>query len=483
MKYLWRFSFVMLILISLAFGNLLPNGGLEGGIPSYFHTGGTSGTAQMVWATDEWRTGGRSLKIEKPNADGTAYWESDDLYRYWSVYVSPNVSMEVGAWVKTVGVNTSPGSDDEKIQVIYNFYSSDGVNLLGGPLVLDVPQDVASSDGWVEVKSSEPLAFPVTVDSITVRFQFGSGATGVAYVEDFFIRNTVEGEWVGDFFNPNVDVPEGWFYWWMNFPQGLAEWDSDIPVFAGVTDEVSHSGEYSLKIVEDDDENDEVVVNTDPVSFENDGNPLVFSVWMKAELPEGMSDSANTNNSYGVGFTVTWHDGSCGADGWGEVGGTDYRFILPSDTTDWIQYTVVMTPPENATQFSLRARYWNFFKGTTYWDDFEASKMILTAIDEGGEPSISIADGYKLLKAFPNPFNPTTTIQFAVPHSGKVRVVIYDFMGKKVKELVNRDLVKGNYLVNWDATDEHGRKVSTGVYFVVLESRDFRSTYKITLLK
>jgi len=70
MKYLWRFSIVLVVLCSVAFGNLLKNGGLEGGIPSYFHLGGTSGTAQMVWATDEWRTGGRSLKGRSVGKDG-----------------------------------------------------------------------------------------------------------------------------------------------------------------------------------------------------------------------------------------------------------------------------------------------------------------------------------------------------------------------------------------------------------------------------
>ncbi|HCK99740.1 MAG TPA: hypothetical protein DHW42_06525, partial [Candidatus Marinimicrobia bacterium] len=183
--------------------NLYPDGGFEAVNPNYWNTGGTSSTADIIWATDESRTGGHSLKIVKTNSDGTAIWQSDDLYRYWSCFVEPNKGMEVGAWVKTQGVNTSP-ANDEKIQVIYNFYSAAGVNLLGAPLALDVPQVDANSDGWVEVKSTDLLSFPVTVDSITVSFQFGANATGTVWMDDAFIRNTTEDEWVGDFFNANV---------------------------------------------------------------------------------------------------------------------------------------------------------------------------------------------------------------------------------------------------------------------------------------
>lgn len=474
-------SILLLTITGMVLGNYIPNGGLEGGMPNYFKVGGTSATAEKVWATDAYRTGGRSLKIVKPNADGTAYWESDDLYRYWSVFVGQNVGMQVGAWVKLAGVNVNPTTDDQKVQLVFNFYLANGTNLLEGPLVLDVPQTAANTD-WIEVKSTEALSFPVTVDSITVRVLMGSAATGTVYVDDIFIRNTVEGQWVGDFFNCNVDVPTGWFYWWDNYPSGSADWATKVPVLAGATKEQAHSGEWSLKIQETDDDGDECVVNSDIASFDNDGSPLVLSVWMKAELADGYAELANTNGSYGVGFTVTWHDGTGGANGWGEVGGTDYRFVIPADTTDWVQYVCVMTPPENARQFSLRARFWNFAKGTTYWDDFSVKKYApTTGIIAVPEPII--ASKYNLLAAYPNPFNPTTTIQFAVPKRDKVTLTVYDFLGRKVAELLNQTMEPGNYLVNWNAQDQAQRMLPSGMYFVVMQGSDFRQTYKITLLK
>ncbi len=160
-----KIELIMVLFLSLVFGQIM-NPGFEGDEPNYFNKGGTSTTAELSWATDEYRTGGHSLKIVKPNDDGTASWTSDDLYRFWDIFVGQNVGMAVGAWVKLDGVNTSPASDGEKIQLIFQFLDAADTDILGGPLTLDVPQDQANS-GWVEVVSTTPLSFPVTVDKVS----------------------------------------------------------------------------------------------------------------------------------------------------------------------------------------------------------------------------------------------------------------------------------------------------------------------------
>lgn len=469
-----------LMTTSLLLGGL-PNGGFEGDTPNYFTTGGTSTTADISWSTAESRTGGHSLKISKTSSDGTASWLSDDLYRYWSVFVGQNVGMEVGAWVKLDGVNTNPSSDDEKIQVIFNFLDENGDDLLGAPYVIDVPQTSASTD-WVEVKSTDPLSFPVTVSQITTEFKMGSAATGTAYLDDYFIRNTTDGEWAGDFFNPNVDVPEGWFYWWPNFSWGDSAWDTEVPVFAGQTTEESHSGDASLKLVKDG-TGYEVVVNSDPTEFVNDGSPLVFSVYIKAELADGLADSVNSDPSYGMGFTVTWHDGTMGADNWGEVGGSDYRFEVAGDTTDWTLYQAVLTPPDDATQFSLRARYWHFFRGTTYWDDFMVMKTTPLAIEDQYTDGI-MPEEFKLLTAYPNPFNPTINIVFDIPQLEHVKLIIYDILGREVATLIDENLERGRHQVQWNGKRSDGTPAPSGPYFarILLDHKESQ-VRKITYLK
>jgi hypothetical protein len=462
------------------FGNI-PNPGFEGDEPNYFSPGGTSPTADISWATNEYRTGGHSLMISKPNADGTASWISEDLYRYWSVYVSADVGMEVGAWVKLDGVNTNPANDDEKIQVIFTFLDENGADLLGAPYVIDVPQTSAST-GWIEVKSTDPLSFAVTVTAITAEFKFGSAATGTAYLDDYFIRNTVSGEWAGDFFNPNVDVPDGWHYWWPDFSAGGSDWETDAPVFMGQTTEEAHTGSASLKMVKEG-TGYELVVNSDPTDFVNDGTPLVFSVYIKTVLPDGMADSANADPSYAMGFTVTWHDGTMGADGWGQVGGSDFRFEVAGDTTDFTLYRAVLTPPEDATQFSLRTRYWHFFRGTTYWDDFEVHRTEELAIDDGFV-NVAIPEKFQLLSAYPNPFNPEVKIAFELPIQGHIQLTVYDLLGRKVKTLVNQRMSPGRHYVQWDARNSSGVSVPSGIYLVqiLLDGRESQ-VQKITYMK
>jgi len=370
----------------------LPNAGFEGDEPNYFNAGGgTSETAMTLWSTDEYRTGMHSIGIDKPNADGTAFWASDDIARYWQVNSGPDVAVYYGAWVKLDGVNIDPADDTEKIQLVFHFMDDDGTDLLGEPLILDVPQDAATTE-WMEVIAPFPLSFPVNVADIFVEFKFGENATGMGYVDDWFLRNAVDGEWAGSIFNCNLDLPDGWFTWFSSNTAGKAEWTDNMPQSGWQTQEYAHSGASSLRI-EKYVEETEVVVNSDPYDFENIGVPLVFSAWVKFDLPEGMADMANTDPAYAAGFTVTWHDGTCGEDGWGEVGGSDYRFTtIPGDDADWTYFEAVLNPPDNATQYSLRARNWHFFQGTTYWDDFAVDNYEYVYGDGNVDGQIDVLD-------------------------------------------------------------------------------------------
>lgn len=369
----------------------MPNAGFEGMEPNYFDAGGSSPTANVWWATNEYRTGMHSIGIDKPEMDGTAEWTSDDLSRYWAIFSGPDVATYYGAWVKLDGVNVDPADDSEKIQLVFNFKGDDGSDLLGQPLILDIPQDAASTD-WMEIIAPFPLAFPVNVADIFVEFRFGENATGTGYADDFFLRPAVEGEWAGDMFNCNLDLPDGWFTWFDNFGSGLDWWSDTMPQSGWQSTEYAHSGDASLRMDKYVTET-ELVVNSDEYSFENDGRPLVISAWVKFDLPEGMAEMANTDPAYAAGFTVTWHDGTMGADGWGEVGGSDYRFTtIPGDDADWTYFEGILIPPENAVQYSIRARYWHFFQGTTYWDDFDVHHYNFVPGDANLDYNVDVLD-------------------------------------------------------------------------------------------
>lgn len=87
-------------------------------------------------------------------------------------------------------------------------------------------------------------------------------------------------------------------------------------------------------------------------------------------------------------------------------------------------------------------------------------------------------------EAYPNPFNPSTTIPFALAADGPVRVEVYDVAGRLVRTLVDRNMnASPSHRVDWDGLDAAGNSSASGVYFVRMTAGSFKESRKITLLK
>ena len=90
---------------------------------------------------------------------------------------------------------------------------------------------------------------------------------------------------------------------------------------------------------------------------------------------------------------------------------------------------------------------------------------------------------YSLYNAYPNPFNPFTTLRYDLPEDAMVNITIYDMMGRNVKTMVNSQQNAGFKSIQWDATNDAGAPVSAGLYLYTIESKQFRQTKKMVLLK
>jgi|GEM_PF-6322410 len=91
---------------------------------------------------------------------------------------------------------------------------------------------------------------------------------------------------------------------------------------------------------------------------------------------------------------------------------------------------------------------------------------------------------FTLDQNFPNPFNATTVIQFALPRTSLVKLEIFNVLGQKVKTLVDEELQAGYKQVTWDGRDQRGNTVSTGVYFYRIKAADlFTDMRKMLLIK
>ncbi len=84
---------------------------------------------------------------------------------------------------------------------------------------------------------------------------------------------------------------------------------------------------------------------------------------------------------------------------------------------------------------------------------------------------------------FPNPFNPTTTIRYALPQPAKVELRIFNILGQVVRKLVDEEKPAGYHQTLWDGRDEAGRPVSTGIYLYQIRAGDFVKTMKMSFIK
>mgnify|MGYP000072944986 CR=1 FL=1 len=96
---------------------------------------------------------------------------------------------------------------------------------------------------------------------------------------------------------------------------------------------------------------------------------------------------------------------------------------------------------------------------------------------------------YAFHLAFPNPFNPTTTMKFDLPFESDVTLNIYNVMGRLVKSLNSENLKAGFHSVQWKRITNNGQKVPSGMYIVKMKSvstngkKSFHKSQKIVLLK
>jgi hypothetical protein len=106
-------------------------------------------------------------------------------------------------------------------------------------------------------------------------------------------------------------------------------------------------------------------------------------------------------------------------------------------------------------------------------------KLVPRMVEEPAAPRASALLGQN----FPNPFNPTTTIELTLPAGSHADVRIYNILGQLIRVLLDRDLPSGWHQVTWDGTDGTGRAVATGLYFYRLETAGHTESKKMVVLK
>ncbi|KAA3596326.1 MAG: T9SS C-terminal target domain-containing protein [Calditrichaeota bacterium] len=155
---------------------------------------------------------------------------------------------------------------------------------------------------------------------------------------------------------------------------------------------------------------------------------------------------------------------------------TKETFSVENDTSFTVNFS-----PQN-----LGWKYWRVFVNDGEFvkvckNNFGLINLILAL--NGTEESNSTPQVFELEQNYPNPFNGSTQISYQLPEASLVKVRIYNALGQEIKTLVNQTQEAGFYKLNWDAKDEKGSDVGSGIYFYRMEAKDFVKTRKMIFLK
>ena len=103
-----------------------------------------------------------------------------------------------------------------------------------------------------------------------------------------------------------------------------------------------------------------------------------------------------------------------------------------------------------------------FTHGRSMWE-VNLDDLVTEVAETDNTPS-----AFELAQNFPNPFNPSTTISYRVPHQSGVTLTVFDEAGREVRILVSESIPRGKHSITWDGRDRHGHAVASGVYFYTL---------------
>ena len=151
---------------------------------------------------------------------------------------------------------------------------------------------------------------------------------------------------------------------------------------------------------------------------------------------------------------------------------------------------VIDSLPYTGSYFVHALPYYGTFRGkepsigNNAMGSYLVSVSINVPTDVEDEEEEQLPTDFALDQNYPNPFNPSTTIQYSLKEPVDVRITIFNIMGQKVATLVDQKQAAGRYSLLWNATDDYGRRVSSGIYFYRINAGDkFISTKKMMLLK
>ena len=152
------------------------------------------------------------------------------------------------------------------------------------------------------------------------------------------------------------------------------------------------------------------------------------------------------------------------------LGGDVYMCAEYDYIEDCIEDEELPVPPELRDISDLYASYFRVMVSTG---------SNVSTVNE----NILMPNQFRVYDAYPNPFNPVTTLRYQLPEANMVTVTIYDMAGREVKNLIDQQQGQGLHNIQWNGTNNLGKAVSAGIYLYQVQSGMYNQTNKMILLK
>lgn len=212
------------------------------------------------------------------------------------------------------------------------------------------------------------------------------------------------------------------------------------------------------------------------ILYNNDG--YSFIIWNEEEvnISHSLIESGDSNVFYYGSGAVNWLEGNIDEDPLWQMSG-DYPYMLSENSPCIDSGTLDLPTGIELPEFDLAGNP-RIYGETIDMGAYEYQDSVLVQED------IIKPITQTKISNYPNPFNPSTTINLELAESGKIELVIYNIKGQKIKTLLDAYSSKGIFELVWRGTDNNGKKVASGNYFIKLKvNGEEKAVRKLILLK
>ncbi len=161
-----------------------------------------------------------------------------------------------------------------------------------------------------------------------------------------------------------------------------------------------------------------------------------------------------------------------------------------SGSTDWQQLASYQTHSELTGQGSTSSPSQYCFMDNNTIAGVDYTYRLYEVCTSGAKTEIgtttvtaTIPSTTQLFAAYPNPFNPSTTLNYNLAKDGHVTLTVYDVLGRQIKTLLNQQQVAGDHSIQWDGSTDSGTTATSGTYLVRMQTTDFSQIHKVLYIK